>query len=167
MACPEDDPSIDDAEDLWRRIHPHQVFQDGNLNGRARPSSAAFKDKELSCLLAREDTEERALAAKGDDGVAWRDKGFSLAAFTAGLARRLRQTVCRDPTPARPTCWSSGRRRAAASQGPSLKRPAGLVSHPRQRPSRSDRLGSDLHSQAGLCWPVERFPKTGQTTFSR
>jgi len=102
MACPEDDPSIDDAEDLWRRIHPHQVFQDGNLNGRARPSSAAFKDKELSCLLAREDTEERALAAKGDDGVAWRDKGFSLAAFTAGLARRLRQTVCRDPTPADP-----------------------------------------------------------------
>jgi len=86
MACPEDDPSIADAEDLWRRIHPQQVFPDGNLNGRVRPSSAAFKAKELSCLLAREDTAERALAAKSDDGVAWRDKGFSLAAFTAGLA---------------------------------------------------------------------------------
>ena len=103
MPCPEDDPGIGDDEDLWRRIHPHQVFADANLGGRIRPSSAAFKDRELSCLRASEDAVERALAAKGDDGLAWRDKGFSLAAFTAGLARRLRQTVCRDPTPADPS----------------------------------------------------------------
>lgn len=102
MACPEDDLSIGDVEDLWRRVHPDQVVRDHNL-GRVRPSSAAFKDPQLSCLLASEDTADRALSAKGNDGVPWRDKGFSLAVFAASLARRLRQTVCRAPTPADPS----------------------------------------------------------------
>ena len=133
MACPEDDPSIGDAEDLWRRVHPDQVVRDQNL-GRVRPSSAAFRHFELSCLLAREDTPDRALPAKADNGVSWRDNGFSLAAFAASLARRLRPTVCREPTLERthPICWSWGRRKAAASPAPSLRRPTGSVNHPRQ-----------------------------------
>lgn len=102
MACPEDDHSIADAEDLWRRVHPEQVVRDNNL-GRVRPSSAAFKAYELSCLLASQDTPERALAATADDGLSWGKKGFSLAAFAAGLARRLKQAVCRDPTPEDPS----------------------------------------------------------------
>lgn len=101
MACSEDDASIADAEDLWRRVHPRQVVPDDNL-GRVRPSSAAFKDYELSCLRAREDTPERALAAIAADGLSWGKKGFSLAALAAGLARRLKQAVCRDPTPEDP-----------------------------------------------------------------
>lgn len=94
MPCT-DDPAIGDDDDLWRRIAPDWVVLDENEDqergGRVRPSSAAFRDRSLSVLLAREDTHERALAG-------WQERGFSLAAITAGLARQHRQSVCREPT---------------------------------------------------------------------
>jgi len=90
-----DDPGIADDDDLWRRIPPDWVILDENLDveagGRVRPASVAFRDPELSVLLAREDNPERALAG-------YRQKGFSLAAIKTGQARELRQIVCRKPT---------------------------------------------------------------------
>lgn len=91
---------IGNEDDLWRRTAPEWIFYDPNI-GRVRPTSAAFKDSSsdgtpLSVLLGREDTPERAL------GGAWRRRGFSLAAFKAGLAREHRQLVCRDPQPEDP-----------------------------------------------------------------
>jgi len=86
----DNDPDILSEDDLWRRIHPLQIIMDNN-EGRVRPSSQAFRDQELSVFLARDDTPERAL-----QGFA--DKGFALAAITAGLARDNAQTVWRDPT---------------------------------------------------------------------
>jgi hypothetical protein len=45
--APDDDGSVPDSAGLLRRIHPSQVVQDHNT-GRARPSSAAFKDPHMS-----------------------------------------------------------------------------------------------------------------------
>src|SRR6266852_2979158 len=94
-----DDLGIANEDDLWRRIHPSWVFFDAN-EGRVRPTSQAFKDSSdgtpMSALLAKEDTPHRALAAS------WGEKGFSLAAITAGLARQRGLGVVRDPQPEDP-----------------------------------------------------------------
>jgi len=42
-----DEVAIADDAGLLRRIHPDQVIDDKNL-GRVRPSSGAFRDRELS-----------------------------------------------------------------------------------------------------------------------
>jgi hypothetical protein len=42
-----DNGTVADQAGLLRRIHPEQVVMDGNV-GHYRPSSAAFKDQELS-----------------------------------------------------------------------------------------------------------------------
>ena len=94
MPC-DDDPTIADEDDLWRRVTPDWVLRDEN-EGRVRPSSAAFRDPSLSVLLARDDNPDRALTG-------WRERGFGLAAIRAGLARSHRQTVCREPTPQDPS----------------------------------------------------------------
>lgn len=78
---------IADTDALYRRIHPSQV-KDG------RPSSAAFKDAELSVDLARLTTLERSLMGYPLHG---------LASITAGYARSQGQTVFHDPLlPANP-----------------------------------------------------------------
>lgn len=96
-----DDASIRDETDLFRRVHPNHVVPD--LNGdypRLRPSSAAFKDVEMSVNLA--DT----LAEEGlDPSFAVREHPHHfLAAITAGDARTdpalaiVRSPTDRDPT---------------------------------------------------------------------
>lgn len=77
---------IADADELYRRIHPSQV-KDG------MPTSAAFKDVELSVDLARLTTLERSLTGYPSHG---------LASITAGHARSLKQTVFHDPLEANP-----------------------------------------------------------------
>lgn len=72
---------IADVDALYRRIHPLQV-KDG------RPSSAAFKDTELSVDLARLTTLERSFMGYPLHG---------LASITAGYTRSLEQTVFHDP----------------------------------------------------------------------
>lgn len=87
-----DDPTIADADDLWRRVPTSQVVKDDN-SGQLRPSSACFDDSSdspMSVLLAREDTVERVHSKYPAD---------LLAALTAGLVRARNQGVCRDPTP--------------------------------------------------------------------
>ena len=80
--------SLEDDAELYRRVRPDQIVDDQNL-GRRRPSSAVFKDPNLSVDA------EPVLRANGLD---WhfslsRYPGFSLASFTAGLARTLNLTV--------------------------------------------------------------------------
>ena len=48
----EDDATIADDTELFRRIHPEQVVWDHN-EGRARPTSGAFNDFEMSVNVAR------------------------------------------------------------------------------------------------------------------
>jgi len=77
---------IEDGDHLYRRIHPLQV-KDG------RPTSAAFKDPELSVDLARLTTLQQSLAAYPT---------YGLASITAGHARSLEQEVFHDPLESNP-----------------------------------------------------------------
>src|SRR5216684_5354467 len=87
-----DDGSIADHESLLRRIRPDQVVDDENL-GTSRPSSAAFKDPNLSV-----DAEHILIS----NGVDWRfslqgHSGYSLVKFEAGVARGLKLAVIHKP----------------------------------------------------------------------
>ena len=90
----DDDPSIENTEDLWRRIFPLWWVHDANL-GRTRLSTAAFEDSKkprspMSVTIASECANADVLLADYD--------GYGLAAFTAGEARDCRQKVARTPT---------------------------------------------------------------------
>jgi len=96
-----DDPTILDGAALWRRIPPWHFVTDQNL-GVVRPSSAAFEndpdDSPMSVFLA-EIIEE---AGRTADDTLVGHAGFALSAFTAGLARHLKQGVAPDPEPNEP-----------------------------------------------------------------
>ena len=101
-----DDSSIQDTENLWRRIHPDYKTPDGN--GGYRPSSKAFQnasqdvhdklmtplgytfDPGMSVDIASETTVEDVLQGY---------PGHYLAEFTVGYARSLGQGVVRAPLP--------------------------------------------------------------------
>jgi hypothetical protein len=82
---------------LLRRIHPEQVIEDKNT-GQRRPSSAAFKDPNLSVDI------EPLLQAAGLD---WRfslkdHPSFSLVRFSEQSAKGQGLTVVRKPLPENP-----------------------------------------------------------------
>ncbi|WP_316216592.1 hypothetical protein [Bradyrhizobium sp. SZCCHNR3003] len=87
-----DDGSVDDSHDLLRRVHPRQVVFDQNLGVR-RPSSAAFKDPEMST------DSEHLLNSIGETwAFCLKDySGYSLARFKAGAARALQLPVIAKP----------------------------------------------------------------------
>jgi hypothetical protein len=90
-----DDGSIADEWMLLRRIHPEQVVAD-RQTGELRVSSAAFRDPAMSV-----DVEELLKRA----GLDWRFSlqgypTYSLAAFSAAVARSLGQAVVSSPLPA-------------------------------------------------------------------
>ena len=91
-----DDPTIRDADPLWRRVHPHQQVVDEN-SGEIRPSSAAFKDhpdgSPMSIHLGRDALEA---GYRPEDVLVGHD-GYALAGLTAGLARDHEQGVAREP----------------------------------------------------------------------
>src|SRR5262245_47927971 len=89
-----DDGSIADDADLLRRIRPDQIVDDKNL-GAKRPSSAAFKDPNMSVDA------EHLLQQQGLD---WTfslrgHAGYSLARFKAGTARAKGLAVVHKPEP--------------------------------------------------------------------
>lgn len=81
-------PIPDDAV-LWRRIHPDHVVDDDNL-GRKRPTTAAFRDDELSVVVAKADRDPQSVLI----GL----EKFSLVSIIAGTARALGLEVSPDPT---------------------------------------------------------------------
>jgi hypothetical protein len=94
MSSKIDDGTIPDGAGLLRRIHPDQVVMDGN-SGHYRPSSAAFKDPELSVDA------EPILHSQGLD---WKFSilkypTHSLVRFMAKAARELQLPVVPDPRP--------------------------------------------------------------------
>jgi hypothetical protein len=103
MAVPplEDDPTIHNDAELWRRIHPAWIVPDENA-GRMRVSSAAFDDSRdgspLSVLLA----DVVAQTHRGPEEVLSRFEGYALAAIRAGTARSFGQGVARTPEPDEP-----------------------------------------------------------------
>lgn len=89
----EDDATIADDAVLWRRIHPDRVVLDENL-GRQRPSSAEFRDKELSVILADPGREPASVLVNYPDRF--------LASIKAGEARKHSLRIVRAPTSEEP-----------------------------------------------------------------
>ncbi len=89
----DDDPTIPDVEDLYRRLAKDWIVPDEVMGG-VRISSAAFSDadSEISVHLSSLITPNDSLAYGGKSIVA-------LAAVTAGDARSLEQAVVRDAQP--------------------------------------------------------------------
>ena len=94
---PEDDPTILNDADLWRRIFPGWWLRDKG-SGAYRLSSAAFDDSPdktpMSVTIATE--------APGYHILLDGHVGYGLLAITAGLARQNRQILVRDPRPENP-----------------------------------------------------------------
>jgi len=89
----QDDLTIPDSEDLYRRIAKQWLVPDNTFGG-LRLSRAAFKDrkKEISVHLSSLITPLETMARGGTNIV-------GLVAVTAGQARSLNQVVVRDPNP--------------------------------------------------------------------
>ena len=92
----DDDRSVEDHFELWRRIPPRHVILDKNT-GELRPTSAAFDNdsdgEPMSILIAMVMTEFGLSSADALDG----HPGYALASITAGTARECNQKVVRDP----------------------------------------------------------------------
>jgi len=94
-----DDESIEDADNLLRRvINPHQVVFDDNLN-RKRPSSRAFDNhadgSPMSICI------EKDLFALGENYESilsnqTKQYSYAIASFTAGIARENQQIIARE-----------------------------------------------------------------------
>lgn len=95
-----DDETVDNDTLLLRRIPSNPnltIVKDDNL-GIYRPSSASFEDhvNKTPMSIVLSDTLE-ALGRSLESALHGHEIGFSLAAFTAGLARQCNQSVVRDP----------------------------------------------------------------------
>jgi len=92
----QDDPTIPDSEDLFRRILGNWIVTEQH-SGARRLSSQAFSDRDdeisvdLSSLIS-----PRGSLALGDD------RHIGIAAITGGDARKLDQAVVRAPVPGDP-----------------------------------------------------------------
>jgi hypothetical protein len=91
-----DDPSIQAAERLFRRIP--SAWVDWDEQGNALISSAAFKDEELSINLESVMTRD----GRPPEDAIHNHPRYGLAAITAAHARSLNQAVAPDPLPEEP-----------------------------------------------------------------
>ena len=88
----EDDKTILDADRLLRRISPQQIIREC---GKVRPSSAAFKDKELSVNIESLMVEQ---CRELEESLAGHS-GFSLASIRAGDVRKHNLPIVKDTDP--------------------------------------------------------------------
>lgn len=84
---PQDDASIADGVELWRRIPIEEWKAD-----ESRPSSMAFDNPELSVVIASECTGGMATLLQGHER-------YGVASLTAGQARVLGWGIIRVPDP--------------------------------------------------------------------
>ena len=90
---PGDDPSIDDSEILYLRVHPRNVTSEDCPAGEYRPGSGSFRSNEpLSVDLASKCTAEQTRLRAGGEP-------FHVAAFTVAVVRKQGCGVRRDPLP--------------------------------------------------------------------
>ncbi|MCH8844244.1 MAG: hypothetical protein IID61_14890 [SAR324 cluster bacterium] len=90
-----DDPTIDDASEVWRRIPPNHFYYDEDLR-LVRPQSSAFcnhpDSSPMSVVLVEKGRNiDRAKVLEGHGG-------YGLVSFSVGFARSLGQGVTREPT---------------------------------------------------------------------
>ena len=93
---PEDDKSILDEAQLWRRIPPWHIVEDKNYGGK-RISKAAFEDHPDGSPMSVVLGDEVLAAGRDASSIIAGHEGFCLASVTAALARSLKQGVVRSP----------------------------------------------------------------------
>ncbi len=91
----QDDPTIPDDEQLWRRVFPGVVYENEQCGGGLRAQSGAFRDHRgpLSVDIGSLTT---------PDDVLGRGPGMRLAEFEAKVAREAGCKIQRDPLPHNP-----------------------------------------------------------------
>lgn len=87
---PEDDKSIPDETELWRRIPPWHWTPDDTIPGGYRPSSGTFDDPQLSVVIASECEGGVPTLLRGHER-------FGVASFTVGEVRGYGWGVVRAP----------------------------------------------------------------------
>lgn len=96
-ALPDDDLTIPDEADLWRRLNPSWYPVDPKTGVR-RLTTQAFQNypgtMAMSVILASE--------VSGSAEVLRRYSGYGLGSFKAGLARQAQQRIIRAPTAEEP-----------------------------------------------------------------
>lgn len=98
MSTLQDDPTIPDHAELWRRIHPLWVVRDDS-RAEYRISSQAFQNHGHDGAMSVQLAEAMAQAGLSTSEAVEGFPGYSLASITAGLARQCDQRVVRDPLP--------------------------------------------------------------------
>lgn len=96
----EDDATIVDAAQLWRRIPPQHIVPDEH--GGSRISSAAFCDHPGGSPMSVVLGDDLLAAGREPSSVIVGHDGFGLASVTAQLARSLNQGIARSPLPDEP-----------------------------------------------------------------
>jgi hypothetical protein len=96
----QNDPSISDGVELWRRVpgDPAHIIFDGNL-GRLRPTSAAFDDDNDGSPMSVIISEVVLHSGRAAESVLIGHEGYALASITARFARSCGQAIVRDPLP--------------------------------------------------------------------
>ncbi len=92
----EDDLTITDDTDLWRRIPPWHLVEDQNT-GTVRISKAAFEDHPNGSPMSVTLAAESLAIDRGPEVEIEGLEGFCLASVTAALARKLKQGIARRP----------------------------------------------------------------------
>jgi hypothetical protein len=97
-----DDPSIDNGDEVWRRIVnlPSLAVFDDNI-GRRRPSSGAFEDPKGSSMSVGIASVAAQHARQPVDLIA-NYPGSGVVGLSVGLLRQLHQGVVRRPLPDSP-----------------------------------------------------------------
>jgi hypothetical protein len=96
----EDDPSIEDADPVWRRIPPGWWTYDHN-EGRVRPSSGNFQYSPRDEVTGKKDPMSVTLG-KGltpDVAIAGQNPGFTVVEWNAGYLRGQRLGIRPGPLP--------------------------------------------------------------------
>jgi hypothetical protein len=97
----EDDATISNDAQLWRRIPPWHLVLDKNF-GRIRPSSAAFDDDPEGTPMSVALGDDVLAAGREPVTVLAGHDDFFLASVRAALARSLKQGIVRRPTQVEP-----------------------------------------------------------------
>lgn len=94
----EDDASIADEDQLWRRIPPSFIVPDKNT-GDLRPSSQAFNDSSDGHPMSVYVAALVVASGRSAEDLLGAYIGFSMVRFEVGLARSLKLGVTREPDP--------------------------------------------------------------------
>lgn len=92
----EDDATVSNDAQLWRRIPPNLIVPDKNRGG-VRISSAAFEDHPNGTPMSVVLGDDVLASGRNPSSIVAGHDGFCLASVTAGLARSLNQGIARRP----------------------------------------------------------------------